>query len=360
MRMLRGLTHAFRVTALLSSLLAGWASASTHSVGVLDSGQFPICTATLGPSPASGTWSNNTSGSGHSTASATAVGGVLGAFSFATSTGTTVALNTNVACFQAEIIIDDIIISGPGDSASIQVSVDLDGVVQTSGLNTTNATANLFASIQLGENTGGGVVLHGSTLTQYNPGTFASNTNMAINTTLTTGSITLPTNTIVAVKLMLSGRTIASDNFGPGSAESTLDITDGMSFPTSGSVFTLPPGFTANSVDAGIVDNEFNPTTTGVMPSSRPQLSLTAYPNPFNPTTTISFTLPRNLRASVVVFDVQGRVVDVIEDRQFDAGLQSVVWDGTDSRGRLVSSGVYFYRLNADGKALTRRLVLLK
>ncbi|MEX1138540.1 MAG: FlgD immunoglobulin-like domain containing protein [Bacteroidota bacterium] len=71
------------------------------------------------------------------------------------------------------------------------------------------------------------------------------------------------------------------------------------------------------------------------------------YPNPFNPSTTISYTLPRQSRVNITVYDVAGREVSVLVDKNMNAGPQSVVWNARDRRGAGVSSGVYFYTIRA-------------
>jgi hypothetical protein len=83
-------------------------------------------------------------------------------------------------------------------------------------------------------------------------------------------------------------------------------------------------------------------------------------PNPFNPTTTIRFTLPTRAQVNLTVFDVNGRRVITLVDGVMSAGLSSVVWDGRDRRGNQVSSGVYFYRIVEGSNVETRKMLLLK
>jgi hypothetical protein len=100
---------------------------------------------------------------------------------------------------------------------------------------------------------------------------------------------------------------------------------------------------------------------TGVSRSpSQPALLADARPNPFNPSTTITYRLARPGRAELVVYDVSGHRVRVLADDITTAGDHNAVWDGRDDRGRLVSSGVYFYRLRAGGVDMTKKMVLLK
>ncbi|HER43764.1 MAG TPA: T9SS type A sorting domain-containing protein, partial [Candidatus Eisenbacteria bacterium] len=84
------------------------------------------------------------------------------------------------------------------------------------------------------------------------------------------------------------------------------------------------------------------------------------FPNPFNPSTTIAFDLPRRSRVNLSIYDVQGRPVRTVSDGILPEGRREVVWDGRDEQGNVVSSGVYFYRLTSGDHSLTRKMVLLK
>ena len=86
-----------------------------------------------------------------------------------------------------------------------------------------------------------------------------------------------------------------------------------------------------------------------------------AYPNPFNPLTTLSYDLPRTSRVNLVIYDVSGRRVRTLRQGEEQvAGHYEVIWQGRDDRGRGVSTGVYFYQLEADGFRDTRRMTLIK
>jgi hypothetical protein len=84
------------------------------------------------------------------------------------------------------------------------------------------------------------------------------------------------------------------------------------------------------------------------------------YPNPFNPTTTISFSLPAAGKAKIEVFNILGNLVATPFDGTAQSGLNEVVWDGRNSNGETVSSGIYFYRLSADNYNETKKMTLLK
>jgi len=84
-------------------------------------------------------------------------------------------------------------------------------------------------------------------------------------------------------------------------------------------------------------------------------------PNPFNPATTINFSLPEEGQpVSLKIFDVTGRLVRVLVDQSILSGAQSIVWRGRDDDGRVVSTGIYFYNLQTRDSVLTRKLVLIR
>jgi DNA-binding transcriptional regulator YhcF (GntR family) len=85
-----------------------------------------------------------------------------------------------------------------------------------------------------------------------------------------------------------------------------------------------------------------------------------SYPNPFNPETEISYTLPENSYVSVTIFNVQGQKVKRLVNEYQPAGTRKVVWDGRDENGEGVASGIYFYRIEAGSHSVTNRMILLK
>jgi hypothetical protein len=84
------------------------------------------------------------------------------------------------------------------------------------------------------------------------------------------------------------------------------------------------------------------------------------HPNPFNPATTIPFTLPERTRVTLSIYDVAGRLIRTLADEVIDEGHRERTWDGKDSKGDTVSSGVYFCRLTASDRTLVRKLVVLR
>jgi hypothetical protein len=80
------------------------------------------------------------------------------------------------------------------------------------------------------------------------------------------------------------------------------------------------------------------------------------YPNPFNPTTTISFNLPKASNVILKVFNILGEEVATLVSKRLPAGSHSYQWSNTEG----IASGVYLYRLEADGFVRTRKMILLE
>jgi hypothetical protein len=86
------------------------------------------------------------------------------------------------------------------------------------------------------------------------------------------------------------------------------------------------------------------------------------YPNPFNPSTTISYHVPADVssRVRLCIYDLRGRLVRTLVDRDLGAGSYSAFWDGADNNGVPLSSGVYIYRMRAGDYSASRKMILLK
>jgi hypothetical protein len=87
---------------------------------------------------------------------------------------------------------------------------------------------------------------------------------------------------------------------------------------------------------------------------------LTAFPNPFNPSTTISFELAKAGHVRLDIFNVNGALITTLADEAREAGRHDVLWNGKDSKGASVASGIYFYRLRANGEVQTKKMMLLR
>ena len=84
------------------------------------------------------------------------------------------------------------------------------------------------------------------------------------------------------------------------------------------------------------------------------------YPNPFNPSTEIRFDLPTRSQVSIEIYNVLGQKVKTLVDEEKPAGPYIVDWNGTSDNGTQVSSGVYFYRMQAGSFVETKKMMLLK
>ena len=107
-------------------------------------------------------------------------------------------------------------------------------------------------------------------------------------------------------------------------------------------------------------DCTINVSVPGEVPSTDRLVLNQNKPNPFNPTTSISFTLPTKSQVSLKVYDIAGREVRTLVDGVLEAGTNQVTWLGHDNRGNDVSSGVYFYRMTAGKETATKKMVLLR
>ncbi len=84
------------------------------------------------------------------------------------------------------------------------------------------------------------------------------------------------------------------------------------------------------------------------------------FPNPFNSETVIEYFLPQVSRVKITIYNLLGQRVKVLLNARESAGNKKVTWDGKNGRGEVVSSGIYFYRIEADEFTQTKRMVLLK
>ena len=92
---------------------------------------------------------------------------------------------------------------------------------------------------------------------------------------------------------------------------------------------------------------------------SRPVLNGN-YPNPFNPTTTISFSLPTEQDIELTIYNIKGQKIKTIYSGTADVGDHSIIWEGKDNSDKQVSSGIYFYKLTTNNKELTRKMLMMK
>jgi hypothetical protein len=85
-----------------------------------------------------------------------------------------------------------------------------------------------------------------------------------------------------------------------------------------------------------------------------------AFPNPFNPITTLRYDLLENSFVTLIIYDILGREVKTLMNQTQNGGYKSILWDGTNNHGHSVSAGVYLYRIQAGNYTLAKKMVLLK
>jgi sugar lactone lactonase YvrE len=133
--------------------------------------------------------------------------------------------------------------------------------------------------------------------------------------------------------------------------------------------FNLDTGLIERTFTAGPGNTVFGVCLKGELTAGVPQpgaglagaLAFTQnVPNPFNPETEITYTLPEGGSVRLEVYNLLGQQVITLVHGELEGGTHTVIWSGRDAHGREVSSGVYFCRLAADGMVATRRMLLLK
>lgn len=90
-------------------------------------------------------------------------------------------------------------------------------------------------------------------------------------------------------------------------------------------------------------------------------LLLKNYPNPFNPSTTISFSIQKDSKINITIYNIKGQKTKTLTNKEFTQGSHSIIWNGDNESNKPVSSGVYLYKLNVNGKTdAVRKCLLLK
>lgn len=142
------------------------------------------------------------------------------------------------------------------------------------------------------------------------------------------------------------------DQFDDFSAE--VILTDGR--------LTLRPLEDALNSTICFIEISQNETSISSEYGKKPQQFFLAqnYPNPFNNRTKIGFTLPKPAHIRLQIYDILGRCIKTLLNKNMAGGIHTVLWDGNDAHGISVASGVYFYLAEIDGMQIRRKLVLIK
>ena len=105
---------------------------------------------------------------------------------------------------------------------------------------------------------------------------------------------------------------------------------------------------------------EWTPPDTMQSPFTGTTESLRNYPNPFNSHNTFRYNLEQAGRVRLVIYDLTGRRIKTLVDRDQSAGEYVVYWDGTDQTGNRVGNGIYFSQFHIAGETMVRKLTLLR
>ena len=84
------------------------------------------------------------------------------------------------------------------------------------------------------------------------------------------------------------------------------------------------------------------------------------YPNPFNPSTTIQYTLPKASNVVVKIYNMMGEEIRTLVNKHHGAGVQTLIWDSKNDRGKAVATGVYLYEIRVDDFSHTKKMILLR
>jgi len=124
---------------------------------------------------------------------------------------------------------------------------------------------------------------------------------------------------------------------------------------------TAQPGARYNYILGVVTDAGEVRSPTVAATRALSELSLMQnYPNPFNPTTLIRFSIVEKSRVTLQIFDAEGKAIATLLNDVVEPGPREILWDGRDNRGNQVSSGVYFCRLRASGRTLSKKMVMIR
>ncbi len=119
--------------------------------------------------------------------------------------------------------------------------------------------------------------------------------------------------------------------------------------------------FQDNDVFLIMLNSDVNSIDQNLLYNCNKEFTSSNYPNPFNPTTTISFSIPEESKVELIINNIKGQKIRSLLNDQISAGEHSIIWNGEDDSGKKVSSGVYLYKLTVDDKIeAVKKCLLLK
>jgi len=119
------------------------------------------------------------------------------------------------------------------------------------------------------------------------------------------------------------------------------------------------PRISGGRIDMGAYEWQGTGTLNNQLPII--EIQLTNHPNPFNPSTTIEFSIQNDSKINLSIFNIKGQKVKTLVNNEFTQGSHSIIWNGDDEFGKQLSSGIYYYKLNVNGKTkAVKKCLLLK
>ncbi|MDP8201934.1 MAG: T9SS type A sorting domain-containing protein [Candidatus Tenebribacter burtonii] len=122
-----------------------------------------------------------------------------------------------------------------------------------------------------------------------------------------------------------------------------------------GEFHCLPPYLVSDpiSITIGQVDADFYKL-------QQIGFQLSNYPNLFNPSTTIEFSIQNGSEVDISIYNIKGQKIKTLIHNEFDKGDHSIIWNGDDESGKLVGSGVYLYKLQTESITETKKMLMMK
>ncbi len=243
-------------------------------------------------------------------------------------------------------------LDGVGDSCSFSGNTAIGGDVDI----TLGDVAISFDSVTAGGTTVVNVTTSGPdaplgvTLIPFSPSSYYNITTTASHTDSITVCIFYDTTGLSAIQ----EEKLSINHFNGSFWEDITAAKDTVSNIICGRTTTLSPfaiGVTKTPTDIEEIVGRLLPTSITLADN---------YPNPFNPSTTIEFSVPTNSFVTLKVYNVLGQEVKTLVNQDIPAGSFSTVWDSDNNSGRQVSSGVYFYKLTVGENVISKKMMLLK
>jgi hypothetical protein len=140
----------------------------------------------------------------------------------------------------------------------------------------------------------------------------------------------------------------------------SADTIDNLKLDQQGCVYFVGGAFMTSFSVAKLLPNGQVPVLDVINTPAPVKLEIGNYPNPFNPSTTITFSLPQSGNVKLSVYNLRGQKVKTLTQSDLIRGFHKVIWDGKDDSGRLAGSGIYFVRIETGGQSFARKVMMVK